>query len=80
MGKVHLQLCEADRLHLQGLVRQQSIPSIEGLAREGLALVAERHAKAIKITRQFSMGQARDKFARHYQRVHAGEQLLYYGI
>ena len=25
MGKVHLQLCEADRLHLQGLVRQQKV-------------------------------------------------------
>ena len=56
------------------------IPSIEVLEHEVLALVAERHAKAIKITWQFSLGQARDKFARHYQRVHAGEQPLYYDI
>ena len=56
------------------------IPSIEVLEREVLALVAERHAKAIKSTWQFSLGQTRDKFARHYQRASAAEPPLYYDI
>ena len=45
------------------------IPSIDALEREVLALVEERNAKTIKLTWQFSLGQARDKFNRHYQRV-----------
>ena len=53
------------------------IPSLEVLEREILALVAERSAKAIRITWQFSLGQARDKFARHYQRVHQEPPVCY---
>ena len=56
------------------------IPSIEVLEREVLALVAERQAKAVKITWQFSLTAARDKFARHYRRVRAEEPPLHYDI
>ena len=45
------------------------IPTLEALEREVLALVEERPAKAVKITWRFSLGQARTKFARDYQRV-----------
>ena len=53
------------------------IPSLETLEREVLALVEERSAKAIKITWQFSLGQAREKFARHYQRVRQEPPICY---
>jgi hypothetical protein len=53
------------------------IPTIEALEREVLALVQERAAKAIKLTWQFSLGQAREKFARHYQRVRQEPPLCY---
>ena len=55
------------------------IPSFDTLEREIMALVAERAAKAIKIDWQFSLGQARDRFARHYRRVRQ-EPPLYYDI
>ena len=53
------------------------IPTLEALEREVLALVAERQAKAVKITWQFSLGQARDKFTRHYQRVRQDPAICY---
>ena len=53
------------------------IPSLEALEREVLALVEKRSAKAMKITWQFSLGQARDKFARHYQRVRQEPPICY---
>lgn len=56
------------------------IPSFDTLAREILTLVEERAAKAIKITWQFSLDQAREKFARHYRPVRAEEPPLYYDI
>ena len=56
------------------------IPSREVLEREVLALVQERNASAIKITWQFSLTAARDKFVRHYRRMRAEEPPLYYDI
>ena len=53
------------------------IPSFDTLESEIMALVAERAAKAVPITWQFSLGQARDKFARHYQRVRQEPPLCY---
>lgn len=37
--------------------------------------MAERDAKKIKIDWQFSIEHARTKFSRHYEQVHAGNQL-----
>jgi hypothetical protein len=53
------------------------IPSFEALEREVLALVEERAAKAIKIDWQFSLSSARDKFARHYQRLREEKPMCY---
>ena len=53
------------------------IPSFDTLEREIMALVAERATRAIKIDWQFSLGQARDKFARHYQHVLQEPPLCY---
>jgi hypothetical protein len=47
------------------------IASKEELAREVLALVKERAAKAIKIEWQFSIESARGKLNRHYRQVNA---------
>ena len=55
----------------------QRIPSFDILEREITALVEERTAKAIKLTWQFSLDHARDKFARHYQRVRQEKPLCY---
>ena len=55
------------------------IASFDTLEREIMALVAARQAKAIQITWQFSLDQAREKFARHYQSVRA-ERPIYYDI
>lgn len=45
------------------------IPTQAQLEREVLALLAERQAKQIKITWQFSLTKARTKFDTHYQRL-----------
>lgn len=69
-------------LEFSALAREclhRRIPSIERLEREVLALVAERHAKAIKITWQFTLTTARQTFARHYVRVRQ-EPPIYYDI
>ena len=46
------------------------IPTIEQLAREVLAIVADRKAKQAKITWQFSLQAARTKLNSHYVKVH----------
>ena len=56
------------------------IPSFEVLERDVLALVAERSVKAVKLTWQFPLGQAREKFSRHYQRVRHEAPALYYDV
>ncbi len=53
------------------------IPSLEVLEHEILALVQERVAKAVKITWQFSLGQAREKLGRHYRKVREEKPLCY---
>jgi hypothetical protein len=50
------------------------IPTLEQLEREVLALVNERHQQRIKITWQFSIETARDKFQRHYQAIRADHE------
>ena len=50
---------------------QRRIPTIDKLATEVLALVAERDAKRIKINWQFSIQSARNKLSRHYIRVNS---------
>ena len=55
------------------------IASFDTLEREIMALVEERSAKAIKLIWQFSLEQAREKFARHYRRVRQ-EPPIYYDI
>ena len=49
----------------------QRIPTIEQVRSSVLEVVAERHAKRIKIHWQFSIQTARSKLNRHYERVHA---------
>lgn len=55
------------------------VPCFDTLEREILALVEERHAKAIRIDWQFSLTCARQTFARHYERVRQ-EPPIYYDI
>ena len=53
------------------------IASFDTLEREIMVLVQERAAKAIKIDWQFSLGQARAKFVRHYQRARQEQPICY---
>jgi hypothetical protein len=50
---------------------KRRIATQEQLAAEVLALVHERQRKGIRIRWQFSLTTARDKFNRHYERLHA---------
>ncbi len=59
-------------IEFSALARQcldRRIPGPEQLEREVLSWIGERAQKEIKIHWQFSLEKARDKFARHYQRV-----------
>ena len=53
------------------------IPTFEALEREIMALVEERHARAVKIDWQFSLTTARQTLARHYQRVRQDPPIYY---
>jgi DDE superfamily endonuclease len=67
-------------IEFSALARQclhRRIASFEALEREILALVEERTAKALEIDWQFSISAARDKFARHYQRLREEQPLCY---
>ena len=64
-------------IEFSSLARQcldRRIPTIEKLASEILALVAERDAKRIKINWQFSIQSARDKMNRHYVDVNVANE------
>lgn len=64
-------------IEFSALARQcldQRIPTIEDLASEVLALVAERDAKRIKINWQFSIQSARAKLNRHYVDVNQANE------
>ncbi|WP_075598450.1 hypothetical protein [Leptolyngbya sp. 'hensonii'] len=47
----------------------QRIPTIEELAQQVLALVAERHEQRIKINWQFPIETARGTLSRHYDTI-----------
>jgi len=67
-----LNMIEIEFSALTRLCLARRIPTIEQLEREVLALVAERKAKQIKISWQFSLQSARSKLNSHYVKVHAG--------
>ncbi len=61
-------------IEFSALTRQclkRRIPTIEKLEREVLAIVADRKAKQIPITWQFSLQSARSKLNSHYVKVHS---------
>jgi len=61
-------------IEFSALTRQclaRRIPTMAQLEREVLAIVADRKAKQIKITWQFSLPSARSKLNSHYVKVHA---------
>jgi hypothetical protein len=61
-------------IEFSALTRQcpkRRIPSIENLEREVLAIIADRKAKQIPITWQFSIQSARSKLNSHYVEVHS---------
>jgi len=66
-----LNMIEIEFSALTRLCLARRIPTIEQLEREVLALVAERKAKQIKISWQFSLQSARSKLNSHYVKVHA---------
>jgi hypothetical protein len=62
-------------IEFSALARQclnRRIPTMEQLENEVLALIADRKAKKIKITWQFSLQSARSKLNSHYVKVHSG--------
>ena len=66
-----LNMIEIEFSALTRLCLARRIPTIEQLEREVLALVAERKAKQIKISWQFSLQSARTKLNSHYVKVHS---------
>jgi len=66
-----LNMIEIEFSALTRLCLARRIPMIEQLAHEVLTLVAERKAKQIKISWQFSLQSARTKLNSHYVKVHA---------
>jgi hypothetical protein len=66
-----LNMIEIEFSALARLCLARRIPTIEQLEREVLAIVAERNAKHIKITWQFSLQSARTKLNSHYVKVHS---------
>ena len=66
-----LNMIEIEFSALARLCLARRIPTLEQLEREVLAIVAERCAKHIKITWQFSLQSARTKLNSHYVKVHS---------
>ena len=66
-----LNMIEIEFSALSRLCLDRRIPELEKLESEVLALVAERNAKNIKITWQFSVKSARSKLNSHYVKVHS---------
>lgn len=62
-----LNLIEIEFSALSRQCLQRRIPTQAQMEREVLTLLQERQDKGIKITWQFSLEKARDKFERHYQ-------------
>ena len=62
------------KIEFSAIARQclhRRIPTQDQLEKEVLSCVKERAQKEIKISWQFSLEKARDKFSRHYQAVQA---------
>ena len=66
-----LNMIEIEFSALTRLCLKRRIPTIEQLEREVLAIVADRKAKQIPITWQFSLQSARSKLNSHYVKVHS---------
>lgn len=64
-----LNMIEIEFSALTRLCLNRRIPTIEQLEREVLAFVADRKAKQIPITWQFSLQSARTKLNSHYVKV-----------
>lgn len=65
-----LNMIECELSVIARLCLNRRIPQMEQLAREVLALLAERSAKQIKINWQFSIQAARGKLNSHYTKVY----------
>jgi hypothetical protein len=66
-----LNMIEIEFSALTRLCLKRRIPTIEELEREVLAIVADRKAKKIPITWQFSIQTARSKLNSHFEKVHS---------
>jgi len=64
-----LNMAELELSALSRICLSRRIPSIEELDREIQVLVKERNELQIKVEWQFSLAQAREKLARHYEKV-----------
>ncbi len=64
-----LNMAELELSALARICLARRIDCIETLDREMQALVTERNQLAVKVTWQFTVGQARDKLRRHYEKV-----------
>jgi len=66
-----LNMIEIEFSALTRLCLKRRIPTIQELEREVLAIIADRKAKQILITWQFSIQSARSKLNSHYVKVHS---------
>jgi hypothetical protein len=66
-----LNMIELEFSALSRLCLNRRIPTLEELERAVLAFVADRYAKQIPTTWQFSIQSARSKFNSHYVKVHS---------
>jgi hypothetical protein len=64
-----LNIIEIEFSAISRLCLDRRIPSKAELEKEVLAIVKERHEKAVKINWQFSIETAREKLNRHYKKV-----------
>jgi hypothetical protein len=64
-----LNMAELELSALSRICLSRRIPSVEHVDREVQALVKERNALQVKVQWQFSVGQAREKLNRHYEKV-----------
>ena len=64
-----LNMAELELSALSRICLSRRIASIEELDREVQAIVKERNESQVKVEWQFSVGQAREKLGRHYEKV-----------
>lgn len=71
-----LNMIEIEFSALTRLCLKQRIPTITELERQVLAIIADRKAKQIPITWQFSIQTARSKLNSHYVKVHSENSIF----